>query len=249
MLRDFGSYKFKGTAKLRMPYRLLIPRNITSNPRYPLVLFLHGLGEQGHDNKRHLVNGIERFATLEAQSQYPCFVLAPQCPTQVRGKQTMWNGDRPKMHAVNYTPDVAAPLQTALEILFLVQEKNPIDRDRIYITGVSMGGFAVWEAICRYPRIFAAAISVCGGGDVNYAERIKDIPIWAFHSGNDPIIKVGYSRSMIEAVEKAGGYPRYTEYPSAVHNCWDQAYAEPDLSSWLFSQKRPPSKEVEQTSL
>jgi predicted peptidase len=244
--KDFGFYKLTGAAKLRMPYRLLAPRNVTSGARYPLVLFLHGLGEQGHDNKRHLANGVERFATPDAQAQHPCFVLVPQCPSRVRDKPTMWNGDREKMHSVKDTADIAIPLQTALEILSIVQEKNPVDRDRIYITGVSMGGFATWETISRHPRTFAAAIPVCGGGDINYAERIKDIPIWAFHSGNDPIIEVGYSKSMIEAVEKAGGYPRYTEYPGIGHNCWDQVYAEPDLLSWLFSKSRAQIGSVKQ---
>jgi dienelactone hydrolase len=110
--------------------------------------------------------------------------------------------------------------------------------DRVYVTGISMGGFATWETLIRYPEKFAAAIPVCGGGDVSHADRIKNIPIWAFHGANDSTVPVQCSRSMVEMIERAGGHPRYTEYPGVGHNSWDCAYAEPELLSWLFSQKR-----------
>ena len=154
------------------------------------------------------------------------------------GYAALWTGEREKTHLLKLTPEPAAPLETALVLLFAIQEKYPIDPDRVYVTGISMGGFATWEAMIRHPENFAASIPVCGGGDVTFADRIKHIPVWAFHGAEDPVVPVICSQSMIEKLEQVGGHPRYTEYPGVGHNSWDRAYAEPELLSWLFSQKR-----------
>jgi predicted peptidase len=238
MIENFGFYEFVGTAKLRMPYRLLVPSDFNSGSKYPLVLFFHGSGERGDDNEKQLLHGVERFATPESQSRYPCFVLVPQCPTHLDNRPVMWTGERERMHSLKLAPEVAVPLQTALELAIEIQEKFPVDMDRIYVTGISMGGFATWEALLRHPEKFAAAIPVCGGGDASHAARIRDIPVWAFHGANDPTVPVECSRLMIKMIEKAGGHPRYTEYPGVGHNSWDLAYAEPELLFWFFSQSR-----------
>jgi predicted peptidase len=238
MLEDFGRYEFVGTLKLRMPYRLLAPRDLSSGAKYPLVVLFHGSGERGVDNEKQLLNGAERFARPESRSQYPCFVLAPQCPMHFDNQPIMWTGSREEMHQLKLAPEPAAPLQTALELLFMIQAKNPVDLDRVYITGISMGGFATWEALIRHPQIFAAAIPVCGGGDESFADRIKHVPVWAFHGAEDPVVPVSCSRSMVETLKQAGGTPRYTEYPGVGHNSWDRAFDEPELLSWLFSHKR-----------
>jgi predicted peptidase len=235
MFEDFGSHVFTGISKLRMPYRLLVPNELKASARYPLVLFFHGSGERGDDNQKQLQHGVRRFAVQASRTLYPCFVLAPQCPTHLDDQPIMWTGERERMHTLKLAPETAIPLRTALELTVTIEEQFPIDRDRIYITGISMGGFATWEALIRYPQKFAAAIPVCGGGDVNYADRIKDTPIWAFHGASDSMVPVQCSRSMIEMIEKAGGHPRYTEYPGVGHNSWDRAYAEPELLSWLFT--------------
>jgi predicted peptidase len=238
MFEDFGFYEFVGSTNLRMPYRLLIPGGATAGAKHPLVILFHGSGERGSDNKKQLSNGAERFAQPDSRSRYPGFVLVPQCPTHLDGQPIMWTGEREKMHSLKLAPEPAPPLQTALELLFMIQEKYPVDPDRVYITGISMGGFATWEALIRYPENFAAAIPVCGGGDVSFADRIKHIPVWAFHGAEDPVVPVTCSRSMIETLEQAGGNPRYTEYPGVGHNSWDRAYAEPELLSWLFSKTK-----------
>ena len=238
MFEDFGFYEFMGTAKLRMPYRLFVPRESNSSAKCPLVLFFHGSGERGDDNEKQLLYGVERFAKSDSQSRYPCFVLAPQCPTHLGNQPIMWTGEREQMHLLNLAPEIAPPLRTALELVITIEEKFEVDVDRIYVTGISMGGFATWEALLRFPQKFAAAMPVCGGGDASYADRIKDVPVWAFHGANDPTVPVACSRLMIKTIEKAGGHPRYTEYPGVGHNSWDRAYAEPELLSWFFSQSR-----------
>jgi len=238
MFEDFGFYEFIGSVGLRMPYRLLTPKTPNSGASYPLVLFFHGSGERGDDNQKQLRNGVERFVVPVSQTRYPCFVLAPQCPTDLNNRPTMWTGEREQVHLLKLAPEPAAPFGTALELVTAIQRKFPVDVDRIYVTGISMGGFATWEALIRYPEKFAAAIPVCGGGDASHADRIRNIPVWAFHGADDPTVPVRCSRSMVEMIEKAGGRPRYTEYPGVGHNSWDRAYAEPELLVWLFSQNR-----------
>jgi predicted peptidase len=236
MFEDFEFFDFVGSARFRMPYRLLKPKITDSS--YPLVLFFHGSGERGDDNLKQLQHGVRRFAEPASLAKYPCFILAPQCPTHLDSQPVMWTGERERMHLLKLAPEPAVPLSTALELLTVMQEQFPIDRDRIYVTGISMGGFATWESLIRDPQKFAGAIPVCGGGDPDQGERIKSIPIWAFHGANDPTVPVQCSRSMIEMIKKSGGHPRYTEYRRVGHNSWDRAYAEPELLSWLFSQKR-----------
>jgi len=239
MFEEFGFYEFIGTANLVMPYRLLVPGELNSSAKYPLVLFFHGSGERGDDNKKQLLNGVARFAKSDSQSRYPCFVLAPQCPTHLGNQPIMWTtGEREQMHLLKLAPEPALPLRTAFELVIAIEEKFQVDMDRIYVTGISMGGFATWEALIRYPQKFAAAIPVCGGGDASRADRIRDIPVWVFHGANDSSVPVECSRSMVKMIENAGGHPRYTEYPGVGHNSWDRAYAEPELLSWLFSQNR-----------
>ena len=240
MLDDFDSHEFIGT-ELRMPYRLRIPKALDTRMRLPLVLFFHGSGERGDDNQKQLHHGVGRFAT--SQSEHPCFVLAPQCPTHLDSQPVMWTGERERMRSLKLAPQAAIPLRTALEIMIGIQAKFPIDMDRIYVTGISIGGFASWEALIRYPQKFAAAIPICGGGDASFARQIAHIPVWAFHGANDSTVPVQCSRRMIEMIEKAGGHPRYTEYPGVGHNSWDRAYAEPGLLSWLFSQCRGRSQD------
>jgi predicted peptidase len=113
-----------------------------------------------------------------------------------------------------------------------------IDPKRIYITGLSMGGYGTWDLIGRRPDLFAAAVPVCGGGDEGIAHTIKDIPVWAFHGAKDTAVKVSRTRNMIAALEKVGAKPRYTEYPDVAHDSWSLAYEDPELFRWLFAQAK-----------
>jgi poly(3-hydroxybutyrate) depolymerase len=132
----------------------------------------------------------------------------------------------------------ATPLRLALEVVSGLQKEFSIDDKRLYLTGLSMGGYGTWDAISRYPKLFAAAVPICGGGDESAAASIKDIPIWCFHGGADPTVPTQRSRDMIKAIKDAGGNPKYTEYPGVGHNSWDKAYSEPELAKWLFAQKK-----------
>ena len=167
------------------------------------------------------------------RSQYPCFVIAPQCPAEEKWVDADWDADS---HIMKDKP--AVPLDVSIELVHQMLKEHPIDRARIYVVGYSMGGFGAWDCIERWPDIFAAAVPVCGGGDETKAGRIARMPIWAFHGALDPTVKVSRSRNMILAVVMAGGLPRYSEYPAINHFSWGLAFSDSELFKWLFSQKK-----------
>src|SRR5207244_7702516 len=119
-----------------------------------------------------------------------------------------------------------------------LQKEFSIDPKRLYITGLSMGGYGTWDLISRHPELFAAAAPICGGGDEDQAEKIAKLPIWIFHGAKDQAVPVERSRNMVTALKKAGGEPKYTEYPDVGHDSWVRAYKDPELFAWLFAQKK-----------
>jgi predicted peptidase len=229
---DFEKLVYK-TEKGTLPYRLLKPLNYDKNKKYPLVVFFHGAGERGTDNQIPLTHIAGLFLNESHRKNFPCFVVVPQCPVDVRWVEVDWGAN---MHTLPTNP--STPLQMTLELLGNLQSQYAIDEDRWYATGLSMGGYATWDIIARYPQKFAAAVPVCGGGDEKTALVIKNIPIWAFHGGLDKVVKTFRSQNMIKAIQQAGGTPKYTEYPNVGHDSWKPAYLEPQLLSWLFAQKR-----------
>jgi predicted peptidase len=216
----------------KLPYRLYKPKGATGKERLPLVLFLHGAGERGDDNDAQLKNGVRFF--VANQAQFPCFIAAPQCPAKFQWVDTPWGNPKHTMPA-----QPTEPLRLAIEMVSSLEKEFPIDPKRLYVTGLSMGGFGTWDVIQRYPKRFAAAVPVCGGADEAAAGLIAKVPVWVFHGGSDDVVKTARSRNIVEALKKAGGSPKYTEYPGVGHGCWDQAYQEKELFPWLFGQKLP----------
>ena len=216
-----------------LPYRLLKPKDYDPKQKYPVVLFLHGGGERGTDNQKQLIHGLNDFAADDIMAKYPAFVVAPQCPEGKRWVEVDWSADS---HVLPEQPSI--PLAASLDLLDALAKEFSIDANRVYITGLSMGGYGVWDALAREPERFAAAAVICGGGDPAHAEKMKGIPIWAFHGDEDTTVKPHRSREMIAAIKAAGGQPKYTEYPTTGHHSWAQTYSNPELYEWLFSQKR-----------
>lgn len=215
-----------------LPYRLLKPVNPESKELFPLVIFLHGAGERGNDNEVQIKHISELFLDTRNRGKYPCYLIAPQCP-----KKQFWADYKRKSEGVVLSEKPTRPAQMVLELIEQAMKEFPIDPSRIYITGLSMGGYGTWDLIARYPKKFAAAVPICGGGSPKTASRIKDIPIWAFHGALDATVPPQESRKMIHAIQDAGGLPGYTEYPDIEHNSWVNAYKEPHLIHWLFKQK------------
>jgi predicted esterase len=210
---------------IKLPYRLARPTGYDAAKKYPLVVFLHGSGESGTDNKLQIQKNIgvpsggSVFTLPANQAKYPTFFVAPQAPV---GSRDGWRG---------------IPGQAVLKLIAaLEQQFTSIDTRRLYITGLSMGGFETWTLIEDNPKMFACAVPMSAGGDIDKAANLVAVPIWDFHGAVDMSVNVQESRDMINAIKAAGGNPKYTEYPNGGHAIWDQAYNEPQLLPWMFGQ-------------
>ncbi|MGN6420885.1 MAG: alpha/beta hydrolase-fold protein [Pseudobacter sp.] len=212
-----------------LPYRLLYPLDYNSDKKYPLVLFLHGAGSWGSDNEKPLKSLPAIFLDSANRRKYPCFILVPQCT-----KEEPWVRfpDFPKSVATPDTPTTSTKL--TLKLIAALKKDFPIRQNKIYITGLSLGGEGTFDFLSRAPRLFAAAIPICGIADTARAKTYQKVRLWAFHGDEDKVNDVKYTRMIIASLKKAGGKPKYTEYKGVKHNSWINAYAEPTLLDWLF---------------
>jgi predicted peptidase len=190
-------------------------------PRWPLVLFLHGLGERGEDLSVVARHGPPK--RLAAGFSVPAIVVSPQCPVT---SQFGWS------------------TQAVLALLDDVCERLAVDVDRVYLTGLSMGGYGTWTVACEAPQRFAAIAPVCGGGDPTKAARLVGLPTWAFHGAADRLVPLAQSEEMVRAIEAAGGSPKFTIYDGVGHDCWTRTYDDPSFWDWLLAQRRPPANEL-----
>jgi len=219
-------------------YQVFIPSQWSEDESWPVIFFLHGAGERGSDGVKQTAEGLPEI--LRREPDFPAIVVMPQC------RRRMWWGE-PAMEAQAFSALAAS-----------MEEFNG-DPDRLYLTGLSMGGYGAWAFGYKYPEKFAAIVPVCGGVTTRrsfpppdwhpasrapndpYGETAKGIgaiPVWAFHGDSDRSVPVDESRRLTEALEKAGGNVRYTEYPGVPHNSWDRAYAEAELIPWLLSHRK-----------
>ena len=198
------------------PYVVYVPREYDPGRQWPLIVFLHGIGERGDDGLLQTEVGIGRAIRRHAR-RFACLVLMPQCP-----EDRMWG-------------DATTDIETAMA---QTRDEYNIDPSRIYLTGLSMGGFGTWLYGAAHVETFAALMPICGGGNPDDAEKLATIPIWAFHGADDPRVDARRSRQMVDAVKKAKGTIRYTEYPGVEHNSWDQAYDDPKAIRWLLKQRK-----------
>ncbi len=232
--------RFEGRTSARgertIRYRWFAPG---TQERLPLVVVLHGSSGKGNDNLTHLITGNSvvgagRWATPEWQAGQPCFVLAPQCPGgEMWTRTASWTSP---VHPLS--PEPAPALADLMQLLDELLAAHPIDPDRVYLIGASMGGYGVWDWIVRDPGRFAAAIAVCGGMPEGQAEKLRDLPLWIFHGENDGIVPVEESRRAFREILAAGGRPRYREYQEGPHSVSSYAYLDPGVAEWLFSQRK-----------
>jgi predicted peptidase len=215
-------------------FRLLSPPAVEPSRRYPLVLFLHGAGERGNDNVAQLKFLPAWMAEPAFREKHPCFLLAPQCRMDERWVDVSWADKASVPQAAEPTTD----LRAVVAMLDLVMQSHPVDPDRVYLTGLSMGGYGTWDLATRHPQRFAALVVICGGGDERSAARIAGIPTWVAHGNADTVVPVERSRSMVRAIEAAGGRPTYVEMPGVEHDAWTPTYRAPAFLDWLFAQRR-----------
>ncbi len=218
-------------------YRILYPKNYDPAKSYPLVLVLHGAGERGSDNEKQLVHGSKLFASEKVRNEFPSIVIFPQCK-----KDSYWSSvkiDRDKMPLAmtfDYTRNETKDLSMAIALTKQIIKTEAVDKNRVYITGLSMGGMGTFEAVYRYPKLFAAAAPICGGGDaVHYNKKAASVPFWIFHGESDNVVAAEYSRIMYKRIQQFSKKAKYTEYPGVMHNSWDNAFAEPEFLPWLFA--------------
>lgn len=195
-----------------------LPKGYEQGDReWPLVVFLHGSGERGSDLQKVAVHGPPK---LVAQGrEFPFILVSPQCP------EGLWW----------YAPQIDA---------FVAQliKSYRVDAKRVYLTGLSMGGFGTWDAAAFNPGRYAAIVPVCGGGEYDptvVGQRLKDMPVWAFHGAKDAVVSPSYSKERVDAINLAGGHAKLMIYLEAGHDSWTETYANPALYDWLLSQKRP----------
>ncbi len=225
------------------PYRLLAPAELEPGRRYPLILFLHGAGERGEDNRLQLRHFPERMAAPELRERLPVFVLAPQCP-----QGTDWaDGGRGLARGGPMSPAPRPALEAALLALEEVVRAHPVDLDAIHLTGLSMGGAGTWDLAARRPDLFASAVAICGGGDPAQAPRLADLPLQAWHGADDRLVPPRASREMVEAVRIAGGEVRWTELEGVGHDSWVAAYAAEAAPAWMLARRRDPERTLART--
>jgi len=228
---SFNKYIDKGDT---LNYRQLYPDSDTMR-KYPLVIFLHGSGERGKDNEAQLKWGVMNFATDQNMMLHPALVIAPQCPEQVSWSNFSREKNTTEMHL---QPTPTRPMELLIGLIHQLIKTMPVDSNRIYITGLSMGGYGTYDAIERYPHLFAAAVPVCGGGDASKAASIAHIPIWIVHGAEDPAVNPLYSLDMLQALTKAGAHPGFTQYPEVGHFSWLGSYSDPMIMEWMFRQRK-----------
>ncbi len=223
-----------------LPYRLLLPENYDATQKYPLVFFLHGAGERGKDNEKQLIHGGKLFLKADTRTNFPAIIVFPQCP-----ENSFWSnvdfkreedGNRTFLFKPGGEPTVSMKL--AQELVKEMIEQYPIEKKQIYVGGLSMGGMGTFEIVRRNPKLFAAAIPICGGGSPSSAKQLKKTKWWVFHGAKDNVVPLQYSEEMVKALQKVKAAVKFTVYPEANHNSWDPAFAEPQLLPWLFSQRR-----------
>ncbi len=216
-------------------YRQYSPPTVEAGQSYPLVVFLHGYGERGSDNSKQLVHCADSIIRYIEKNK-PAYLIMPQCPDDMRWVRYQRPVNQPP-HRMDRYPTL--PLQLVEKLIENKINDLPIDPKRIYIAGLSMGGFATWDLISRRPELYAAALPICGGGDPAQAEAASQVPVWTFHGGADSVVPLAYSQLMVDALKAQGkAEAKLTVYPEVGHDSWTQTANNPDVWKWLFSQSK-----------
>jgi predicted peptidase len=215
---QYGNYSGSITRVVSSEYLITFPEEYTDESRelFPLLVFLHGSGERGNDTELLKVHG--PLKQIDQGKKFPFIILAPQCP-------------------LNQDFDT----ETVFAVIEDVVNKHKVDRDRIYVTGLSMGGAATWNLAMAYPGYFAAIAPVCGYVNRNFPARageIKDLAAWVFHGANDDVVPIHLEAKMVSALREQGSKVKFTIYPTGNHDAWTETYNNEDLYTWLLEQRR-----------
>jgi len=220
-----------------LKYRIMMPKNFDVSKQYPIVLFLHGAGERGNDNKAQLIHGSSLFASKKNRKNFPAIVVFPQCPTDSYwAKVDIDRSSYPLKIEFPENTKPTKPMELVIKLMDDLVSKAYVNKNQIYVAGMSMGGMGTFEILARKPKMFAAAIAICGAGNSNLSKKYATTtPLWVFHGAKDNVINPQESLQMVSRILKYGGTPNFTLYANDNHNSWDSAFSESELLSWLFS--------------
>lgn len=238
---DLYSNEIFVTKNDTLKYRMLLPKGFSENNQYPIILFLHGAGERGNDNKKQLVNGSALFAKEKNRDSFPAIVIFPQCP-----KEDYWSNvkvDRSKNGLEKFKYKKAGKptksMSLVLNLLDLISNKSYVNKNQIYAGGLSMGGMGTFDLLKFRPHMFAAAFTICGGGNPKSVTKYaNEVALWIFQGGKDDIVHPFFSLTMATALQKNGGDVKLTYFENDNHNSWDSSFSEPKLLPWLFSKSK-----------
>jgi predicted peptidase len=219
-------FKFQKTQSVSLKYLLFLPKgyDAAASKRWPLIFFLHGAGERGDNTWKVATHGPPK--NVAQNPDFPFVVVSPQCP-----EGEVWSND------------------ILLSLLDEVVSTMKVDTNRIYLTGLSMGGYGTWYLGLSHPERFAAIVPICGGGEILSVllasdpkkQVLKSLGVWAFHGGKDPVVPLEESQRMVDILKKIGAQDvKLTVFPEAGHDAWTEAYKNPELYQWLLSHERRP---------
>lgn len=233
--QEFERKVFTAEDGTQLNYRLLRPSETAKAKKFPLIIFLHGLGERGTDNESQLKWGGQMFLNPVNMENYPAYVLFPQCP-----ETAFWAyKDIPaSFDALDAEVQMPAPFKAVKEMIDTYLNYPDVDRSRVYIIGLSMGGMATYDMVSRFPEIFAAAIPICGAVDPTRLADIEGVSFRIFHGDADTVVPVECSRKAYKALREAGVDVEYIEFPGCTHGSWNPAFNRDDFMEWLFKQKK-----------
>lgn len=217
------------------PYRFHMPEHYAEGKEYPLVLFLHGAGERGDDNEAQLRIGIGTALGDPESILHESFIICPQCPLDRQWVDTPWGKGS---YSTKEVPETVY-LATAHKLVAKIMKEYPVDEKKVFVMGISMGGYGTWDSLVRHTEVFAGGFACCGAGDPSEARRLTSLLIYAYHGSLDGEVPPSGSRDMAAAITSAGGKSIFfKEYPELYHNSWDAAYSEfADLNSLLSHEK------------
>lgn len=217
MSQQARTFEVQITKTVCLNYLLYLPKDYGVDPqkKWPLIFFLHGAGERGDDLELVKLHGVPK--VVDQREDFPFVVVSPQLP-----EDAWWPCEVEALNA----------------LLDAVMAQYGVDADRVYLTGLSMGGYGAWSLATVYPERFAAIAPICGGGDRRMACVLKDLPVWVFHGAQDDVVPLARSEKMVEALRACGGDVRFTIYPDAEHDSWTRTYDNPELYEWFLQYTR-----------
>ena len=221
-----------------LPYRILLPKDYDTAKKYPVLFFLHGAGERGRDNEKQLVHGAKLFLQQDIRDHFKAIIVFPQCAENDYWSNVLRMHDDKGKRTFTFLEEGAPTRHMVLlqELVRYVIQNYPVKKEQEYTGGLSMGGMGVFELVRRMPKTFDAAFPICGGANPATAIKMKKTNWWIFHGAKDNVVPPQHSEDMYRALKAAGSKVKFTLYPGANHNSWDDTFAEPGLLNWLFSQ-------------